>query len=551
MQTTTQETLEFDIVIVGAGPSGLASAIRLAQLAKTTQRQLDICIIEKGAEVGAHILSGAVLEPRALDELLPNWRELNSPITTPATSDAFYYLTEQHSVRLPTPPQMRNHHNYIVSLSQVCRWLARLAEELGVQIFPSFAATKLLYNAQGEVTGIATGDQGLDKHGKPKANFQPGINIRSKYYTVLAEGCRGSISQQLMTKFNLRSSCAPQTYGLGIKELWEIPAEQHQAGKVIHTIGWPLANDCYGGSFIYHLQPNYLALGLVVGLDYNNPYLNPFAELQRFKHHPLIKPLLVNGKRLAYGARSINEGGWQSIPKLVFPGGILIGCGAGFLNVPKIKGTHTAMKSGMLAAEAMFNAIQQNPAAPEKVLTAYEQSIRASWIYEELYRARNIRPVFRYGLWPGMLNAAIDTYLLRGKAPWTFTHHADHQQLKLANNCKAISYPKPDNKISFDILSSVNLANTYHEEDQPVHLRLAKPNVTIDINLKLYDAPEQRYCPAQVYEIINLATNVSQPKLQINAANCIHCKACDIKDPTQNITWVPPEGGGGPNYTNM
>lgn len=490
---------------------------------------------------------------------------------------------------------MRNHNNYIVSLSQVCRWLATIAESLGVQIFPGFAATNAIFNSAGEVIGVATGDHGLNKAGVAKDNFQPGINLYAKY-TVLAEGCRGSLSQQLIKHFHLNGepnrqhSCSskgegyPQTYALGIKELWQIPTSQHKSGHIIHTVGWPLDRHTYGGSFIYYLEPSYLAIGFAVGLDYKNPYLNPFAELQRFKQHPKIKPLFANGTRIAYGARCINEGGIQSIPKLEFPGGVLVGCSAGFLNVPKIKGIHTAMKSGMLAAEAIFTQLppidQEQPKTKQSACAGtYETSVRNSWIWSELKVVRNIRPAFRAGFWLGMLYAAIDTYLLRGKAPWTFKHKADHTTLKPAATCKKIEYLKPDNVISFDILSSVNLANTYHPEDQPVHLKLTDLDRAIATNFKIYAAPEQRFCPAQVYEFViatanansnisvhndndaststdniknsNTDTTILNTRLQINASNCIHCKACDIKDPTQNITWTPPEGGSGPNYTNM
>jgi len=566
-----KESMHFDVIIVGAGPAGLATAIRLAQLAKAANTNLEICILEKGAEVGAHILSGAVLEPTALNELLPDWQTMSAPITTKAVHDSFYYLTKTKSVLLPTPAPMQNHGNYIISLSQVCRWLGTIAESLGIQIFPGFAATEAMFNPHGEVIGVTTGDQGISKLGVHKNNYQPGMDLFAKY-TILAEGCRGSLSQQLIKTFNLAADSAPQTYALGIKELWEIPPAQHKAGHVIHTVGWPLDHSTYGGSFIYYLQPNYLALGFAIGLDYANPYLNPFAELQRFKHHPKIQPLLKDGKRIAYGARCINEGGLQSMPKLTFPGGMLVGCSAGFLNVPKIKGIHTAMKSGMLAAEAMFQELDTSPKSQETTgsstalpelstssrkqettrstaATVYEKNIRNSWIWKELTSVRNIRPAFRFGFWPGMAYAALDTYVFRGHAPWTFTHHPDHTATKAANTCQPIEYPKPDNIISFDILSSVKLANTYHDEDQPVHLKLTNPSVAIDINLTIYAAPEQRFCPAQVYEIVTLDNQ--PPKLQINAQNCIHCKACDIKDPTQNITWTPPEGGGGPNYTNM
>lgn len=544
--TIEREAMDFDVVIVGAGPSGLATAIRLAQLAKEQQQALDICVLEKGAEVGAHTLSGAVIEPRALNELLPDWQEQpNFPKHTPVQTDQFLFLTEQKSWKLPTPGPLHNQGNFIVSLGQVCRWLGEVAEGLGVQIYPGFSAKELLIENHA-VKGVITGDMGIGKSGQPKDSFQPGMILRGKY-TVFAEGCRGHLAGQLMETFDLRAKCAPQTYGLGIKELWEVPSASHQPGTVIHTVGWPLQNDTYGGSFIYHLEPNYIAIGFVVGLDYSNPYLSPYQEFQRFKHHPAIRPMLEQGQRIEYGARTINEGGIQSIPGLVFPGGLLVGCSAGFLNVPKIKGSHTAMKSGMIAAECLFKALMQDKVS--LTLDEYPQALKKSWVWSELQQVRNIRPAFRYGFWKGMAYSALDHYILRGKAPWTFTHHADHQQLLPVEKAKPIDYPKPDNKISFDRLTSVALSNTYHEEDQPVHLQLKDPTVPIAYNLKTFDAPEQRYCPAGVYEIVR--PDNESPYLQINAQNCVHCKACDIKDPTQNIQWVTPEGGGGPNYSNM
>lgn len=543
---TTNESMEFDVIIVGAGPSGLSTAIHLSQLAKSSNLNLNICVLEKGSEVGAHILSGAVFEPRALNELLPDWQTRNSPLETKATNDELLFLTASNSYKLPTPPQMQNDGNYIISLSSLCRWLATIAEELDVQIFPGFPANKLITDQQNKVIGVTTKEMGISKSGDKKDSYQPPMDLYAKY-VVLAEGCRGSLTKQVVAKYSLNKHSDPQTYGLGIKELWEVPDPEHQLGKITHTIGWPLDNHTYGGSFIYHLKPNLISIGFVVGLDYANPSLDPFAELQRFKHHPAISKTLENGRRIAYGARTINEGGIQSIPSLAFPGGLLIGCSAGFLNVPKIKGNHTAMKSGMLAAESIVQALQNDN--PPTILTDYETKIKNSWIWKELHLARNIRPAFKWGLWAGLLYSGIDTYLLRGKAPWTLHHHLDHKSLKPAKSSKPIAYPKPDNKLSFDKLSSVHLSNTFHEEDQPCHLKLTDPNIPIDTNLALYDAPETKYCPAGVYEIIKL--DGKDPNLQINAQNCLHCKACDIKDPTQNITWNLPEGTGGPNYNNM
>jgi electron-transferring-flavoprotein dehydrogenase len=538
--------MEFDVVIVGAGPAGLATAIRLRQLCQQHGTDLSVCIVEKGSEVGAHILSGAVLEPRTLEELFPDWNEKGAPLNTPVTEDRLLFLTRTGAMRLPTPPQMHNHGNYIISLGNLCRWLGTQAELLGVEIFPGFAAAEVLYDESGGVRGIATGDMGVGVDGSPKANFEPGVELLGRQ-TVFAEGCRGSLTKQLFDRFELRKDVDPQTYGIGIKELWEIDPGKHKRGQVIHTVGWPLDRSTYGGSFVYHLEDNQLAVGFVVGLDYQNPHLSPFDEMQRFKTHPRIRPLLEGGRRIAYGARALNEGGFQSIPRLTFPGGLLVGDAAGFLNVPKIKGTHTAMKSGMVAAETMYAALTADGTGAAE-LADYPHALRETWLWEELRRVRNIRPAFRWGLWAGMAYGGIDTYLLRGRAPWTLHNHADHACLKKAGESPAIAYPKPDGEITFDKPSSVFLANTVHDEDQPVHLRLKDADVPIRTNLAEYDAPEERFCPAGVYEIVDDADG---KRLQINAQNCVHCKTCDIKDVTQNIDWVTPEGGSGPNYPNM
>lgn len=538
---TQREVMECDVVIVGAGPSGLAAAIRLRQLAAAQNLELSVIVVEKGAEVGAHILSGAVMEPRALNELLPDWKTRDHPLKTEAKSDEFRLLFPRASFCLPTPPQMHNKGNYIVSLSNVCRWLGREAEALDVQIFAGFPAADYLIE-NGQVAGIITGDFGIDKHGKQKPGFQPGIAIRARA-TLLAEGCRGSLSERVMKLFNLREHADPQTYGIGIKELWEVEPARHKQGAILHTVGWPLDASTYGGSFLYHMENNLVSLGMVIGLDYANPYLDPFMEFQRYKHHPRIRRVLKGGKRIAYGARALNEGGFQSIPQLTFPGGAIIGCSAGFMNVPKIKGSHTAMKSGMLAAEAVFEHITQ-----DTPLDSYEARLKQSWIYSELQSVRNIRPGFHKGLWSGLVNAALDTYLFRGRAPWTLHHEPDNKALRPASEFQPIVYPKPDGVLSFDRLSSVYLSNTNHEEDQPAHLKLRDAAVPIRDNLPIFAEPAQRYCPAGVYEVVQEG---EKKRFQINAQNCVHCKTCDIKDPTQNIRWVTPEGGGGPNYSGM
>ena len=544
--TTQRECMEYDVVIVGAGPAGLAAAIRLKQLGAEHRHDVGVCVLEKGSEVGAHILSGAVIEPRALNELLPDWCERGAPLHTPAKRDRFLYLTRNRCFPLPTPPTMRNDGNYVISLGNLCRWLAQQAEGLGVEIYPGFAAAEVLYREDGSVQGVATGDMGIGKDGKPTEQHQPGIELHGKQ-TLFAEGCRGSLTKTLLERFKLGDGADPQTYGIGIKELWEVDPAQHRPGDVVHTIGWPLDAATYGGSFLYHLENHQVAVGFVVGLDYANPFLNPFEEFQRFKTHPAIVDTFAGGRRIAYGARALCEGGFQSIPKLSFPGGLLIGDTAGFLNVAKIKGTHTAMKSGMVAAETAFNHLRGDATGEVK---DYRTKLEQSWMWDELYRVRNIRPSFRWGPLAGLAYSAVDTYILRGRAPWTMHHHPDHNALKKARDCKPIAYPKPDGQITFDRLSSVFLSNTNHEENQPCHLTLRDPRVPIMVNLASYDAPEQRYCPAGVYEIERDADG-GNPRLRINAQNCVHCKTCDIKDPTQNIHWVVPEGGGGPNYPNM
>lgn len=541
---TERESMPFDVVIIGAGPAGLSAAIRLSQLAQAESKELTICVLEKGAEIGAHILAGAVIEPRALDELIPDWRDKNAPLTTAVRGDSFVYLTKSKAISLPTPPQMNNHGNYVASLGLLTRWLAEQAESMGIDIFPGFAASELLFDAD-KVIGVATCPGGINKDGSHSDTYEPGMELHAKV-TLLAEGCRGSLSRQLIEKFDLCANSQPQTYALGIKEIWEIPAEQHHPGDVFHSIGWPLQSDTYGGGFMYHMADNLLAIGFAVGLDYSNPHLSPFEEFQRYKTHPKINKFLQGGKRISYGARALSEGGYQSIPKLDVDGALLIGDSAGFLNVPKIKGTHTAMKSGMLAAERAFKSIQQqDPSSLKK----YNSDIETAWITTELKPVRNIRPGFSKGLWFGLANAALVSYITRGKEPWTLKHHADHLSLKRAQDAKQIQYPAPDGIFSFDRLSSVHLSNTNHEENQPAHLTLIDANTPINTNLALYDAPEQRYCPAQVYEIVEIESGIKA--LQINAQNCVHCKTCDIKDPTQNIVWTPPEGGGGPLYSNM
>ena len=543
MAAVERERMEYDVVVVGAGPAGLAAAIRLKQLAAAATRELAVCVIEKGSEVGAHILSGAVFEPRALNELFPDWRDKGAPLNTPAVEDRFLYLTKNRALRLPTPPQMHNRGNYIISLGNLCRWLAKEAEELGVEIYPGFAAAEVLYDEAGRVRGVATGDMGIGKDGEPTDRYTPGVELVARE-TLFAEGCRGSLTKTLVDRFRLRDGHDPQTYAIGVKELWEVNAAQHRPGLVVHTVGWPMDQATYGGSFLYHLEDRQVAVGFVIGLDYKNPFLSPFEEFQRWKTHPAIRTTFEGGRRIAYGARALNEGGFQSIPRLDFAGGALVGCAAGFVNVPKIKGSHTAMKSGMVAAEAVFARLGGDASAEVGA------ALQRSWVWDELYAVRNIRPSFRLGLLGGLAYSALDTYLFRGRAPWTLHHHPDHAQLLPASRAPRIEYPRPDGKITFDRLSSVFISNTNHEEDQPAHLKLRDAAKAIAINYRLYDSPEQRYCPAGVYEIVE-GPGDAEKRLQINAQNCVHCKTCDIKDPEQNIDWVVPEGGGGPNYPNM
>ena len=542
-----REPMEYDVVIVGGGPAGLSCAIRLKQLAEETGKELSVCVLEKGSEVGAHLLSGAVFETKSLNELIPDWKEKGAPLKCKAKKDKFLFLTKTSSFTLPTPPQMKNHGNYIINLGELGRWLAEQAETLGVEIFAGFAAAEILYNENGGVIGVATGDMGINKEGKKTPMFEPGVELHARQ-TIFAEGCHGSLTKQLIEKFNLRENSDPQTYGLGVKEIWEIDPAKHDEGAITHTVGWPVDNCTYGGSWIYHMQDNLVSVGYVVGLDYQNPYLSPFEEMQRFKTHPKIKALLEGGRRVSYGARALVEGGFQSLPKLSFPGGCLTGDSAGFLNVPKIKGNHTAIKSGMIAAESIFTCLHlEDTPAYGWDCTRYERNFKTSWLHKELYKVRNIRPGFRWGLWAGMAHAAFQT-LGGWILPYTLKNHADHTQLKKADDSQKIDYPKPDGILTFDRLTSVQLSNTNHEEEQPCHLVLTNPSVPIEHNLPEFAEPAQRYCPAAVYEVIE---EQGQKKFQINAQNCVHCKTCDIKDPSQNITWTVPQGGGGPNYGNM
>ena len=545
----SRESMPFDVVVVGAGPAGLATAIRLKQLAASKSRDLSVCIVEKGSEVGAHILSGAVIDPRALAELFPDWKSQGAPLNQPVTEDRFLFLTEKSSWQVPgwmLPACFQNHGNYAASLGNLCRWLATQAEAAGVEIYPGFAAAEILYGEDGRVRGVATGDMGIGRNGEKTDRYQPGLELHARY-TVFAEGCRGSLGRLLEERFKLREGRGPQVYGLGVKELWEVKPERHVPGLVVHSAGWPLDTETYGGSFLYHLENHQVSVGYVVGLGYANPYLSPFEEFQRYKTHPAIRGFLEGGRRVAYGARAISAGGLQSLPRLTFPGGLLVGDDAGFLNAARIKGSHAAMKSGMLAAESIFSALEAGREGDE--VADYPAAFEKSWLHEELHRARNFKPLMTRGLYAGSILFGIDQVLLGGKAPWTLSHPcADHETLRRKGDARPIAYPKPDGALTFDRLSSVFISNTNHEEDQPVHLTLGDPARAIDVNLALYDAPETRYCPAGVYEIV---TEDGKPRLQINAPNCVHCKSCDIKDPTQNIRWVVPEGGGGPNYPNM
>jgi electron-transferring-flavoprotein dehydrogenase len=553
-QDMPREAMEYDVVVVGGGPAGLAAAIRVKQLAAQANRETSVCVLEKGSEIGAHILSGAVIDPRALTELVPDWKAQGAPVDTPVVEDRFLVLSERKAYRIPTallPPLMNNHGNYVVSLGNLTRWLGTLAEQLGVEIYPGFAAAEVLYDERGAVMGVATGDVGIGRDGQRKPSFQRGMELHAKY-TLLAEGARGSLSQLVMARYNLRDGVDPQKYGIGLKELWQVTPEKFQRGLVVHSSGWPLPDDVGGGSFLYHYGENLVAVGFVVHLDYANPHLSPYEEFQRFKTHPSIRDTFAGGKRLAYGARAINEGGLQSVPKLAFPGGALVGCSAGFVNLPRIKGSHNAIKTGMLGAEAAFAALGEGRTRDE--LRGLDDAWRASWVYEDLYKVRNVKPGLKWGLWAGMLHGGVHMWLndlgLGGLLPWTLRHRSpDPATLRPAAETPPIDYPKPDGTLTFDKLSSVFLSNTNHDEDQPSHLRLRDPSLPVPVNLAIYDGPEVRYCPAGVYEYVDAGP--AAKRLQINAANCVHCKTCDIKDPRQNIVWVTPEGGGGPNYSGM
>ncbi len=548
----TNEPMKYDVVIIGCGPAGLSAAIKIKQLDQTHGTNTSICIVEKGSEVGAHIVSGAVLETRALDELFPNWKNMDSPIRTKASIDKFKILNSKGSINVPSwilPKVMNNSENYIISLGNLCRWLSKEAEKLGVEIYPGFSASKIIYDANGKVNGIQTGHSGISKNNEHTPRYEPGIKLIANQ-TIFAEGCRGHLGKELISKYKLDNNKLNQTYGIGLKELWEIDPDKHKEGLVLHTVGWPLKSDVYGGSFVYHFEENLVSLGFVLGLDYSNPYIDPYEEFQLFKTHNLITKMLEGGRRIAYGARALNEGGLQSLPKMSFPGGLLIGCDAGTLNMPKIKGTHTAMKSGIVAAEVCHEALKNKSITSNNELKSFDNAFKKSWAYNELYKARNVRPSFHYGLLIGMIYTAVDQHLFRGNAPWTFMHkNTDHESLKPLSKFRPKKYPKHDGKITFDKLTNLSFSGTNHEEDQPCHLKLKNLSTPIDINYKQYGSPETLYCPAGVYEIVK--NEKGDPKLQINFQNCLHCKTCDIKDPTQNISWQTPEGGNGPRYPNM